>query len=90
MDNAIVVDDLLLNADGLRYDDEFVKHKVLDAIVQCRRPDVARYTGVSQRPWPEQEAMRKLFAEAVRRRRGRDVRRCVRGAAGVAALAPAW
>ena len=33
MDNAIVVDDFrILNEDGLRYDDEFVKHKVLDAI----------------------------------------------------------
>ncbi len=33
MDNAVVVDDYrVLNADGLRYDDEFVKHKVLDAI----------------------------------------------------------
>lgn len=33
MDNAIVVDDYrVLNEDGLRYDDEFVKHKVLDAI----------------------------------------------------------
>ena len=33
MDNAIMVDDYrVLNEDGLRYDDEFVKHKILDAI----------------------------------------------------------
>ncbi|BFO53996.1 MULTISPECIES: UDP-3-O-acyl-N-acetylglucosamine deacetylase [Comamonadaceae] len=33
LDNAIVMDDYkVLNADGLRYDDEFVKHKILDAI----------------------------------------------------------
>jgi len=33
MDNAIVLDDYrILNEDGLRYDDEFVKHKILDAI----------------------------------------------------------
>lgn len=33
MDNAIVLDDYrVLNADGLRYGDEFVKHKILDAI----------------------------------------------------------
>ena len=33
MDNAIVIDDYkVLNNDGLRYEDEFVKHKVLDAI----------------------------------------------------------
>ncbi len=32
-DNAIVMDEQrILNEDGLRYDDEFVKHKVLDAI----------------------------------------------------------
>jgi UDP-3-O-[3-hydroxymyristoyl] N-acetylglucosamine deacetylase len=33
MDNAIVLDDFrVLNEDGLRYQDEFVKHKILDAI----------------------------------------------------------
>ena len=33
VDNAIVVDDYrILNEDGLRYEDEFVKHKMLDAI----------------------------------------------------------
>ncbi len=33
LDNAVVVDDYrILNEDGLRYEDEFVKHKVLDAI----------------------------------------------------------
>lgn len=33
LDNAIVVgQDRILNEDGLRYDDEFVRHKVLDAI----------------------------------------------------------
>ena len=33
MDNAIVMDDYrVLNDDGLRYEDEFVKHKILDAI----------------------------------------------------------
>jgi len=33
LDNAIVLDDVrVLNEDGLRYEDEFVKHKILDAI----------------------------------------------------------
>ena len=33
LDNAIVVDDFrVLNADGLRFEDEFVKHKALDAV----------------------------------------------------------
>ena len=33
LDNAVVVDDYrILNDDGLRHDDEFVRHKILDAI----------------------------------------------------------
>jgi UDP-3-O-[3-hydroxymyristoyl] N-acetylglucosamine deacetylase len=33
LDNAIVLDDVgVMNEDGLRYEDEFVKHKILDAI----------------------------------------------------------
>ena len=33
LDNAIVMDEYrVLNTDGLRYEDEFVKHKALDAI----------------------------------------------------------
>lgn len=33
LNNAIVVDDYrILNEDGLRFDDEFVKHKILDAL----------------------------------------------------------
>ena len=33
LDNAIVIDDYkVINADGLRYGDEFVKHKILDAM----------------------------------------------------------
>ena len=33
LDNAIVMDDYkVLNTEGLRYDDEFVKHKILDAM----------------------------------------------------------
>jgi UDP-3-O-[3-hydroxymyristoyl] N-acetylglucosamine deacetylase len=48
MDNAIVVDDYkVLNAEGLRYDDEFAKHKILDAIgdlYNAGRPMLAAYT----------------------------------------------
>jgi len=33
LDNAIVLDEYkIINSDGLRYDDEFVRHKVLDAV----------------------------------------------------------
>lgn len=48
LDNAIVMDEYrVLNADGLRYVDEFVKHKVLDAIGDlylCGRPLLAAYS----------------------------------------------
>lgn len=47
LDNAIVMDEYrVLNMDGLRYDDEFVKHKILDAIGDlylAGHPLVARY-----------------------------------------------
>lgn len=33
LDNAVAIDDFrVLNEDGLRYEDEFVKHKILDAV----------------------------------------------------------
>ena len=48
LDNAIVMDDYkVLNSDGLRYDDEFVKHKILDAmgdLYLIGRPLIASYT----------------------------------------------
>lgn len=47
LDNAIVLDEYkVLNPDGLRYADEFVKHKVLDAIGDlyiCGHPLLAHY-----------------------------------------------
>ena len=46
--NAIVMDEYrVLNADGLRYDDEFVKHKILDAVGDLYligRPLLAAYS----------------------------------------------
>ena len=48
LDNAIVMDDTkVLNADGLRYAEEFAKHKILDAIgdLYCvGKPMLAAYT----------------------------------------------
>jgi len=48
LDNAVVMDDWrVLNAGGLRYDDEFVKHKILDAIGDMQvagMPLLAAYT----------------------------------------------
>src|SRR5690606_36702508 len=47
LDNAIVMDEYrVLNSDGLRYEDEFVKHKILDAIGDLYligKPLLARY-----------------------------------------------
>ena len=49
MDNAIVLDDYrVLNQDGLRYEDEFVKHKILDAIgdiFQLGHPIIGSFYG---------------------------------------------
>lgn len=48
LDNAIVLDEYrILNAEGLRYADEFVRHKILDAIGDlylCGHPLLAAYT----------------------------------------------
>ncbi len=48
MDNAVVMDDYrVLNSDGLRYDDELVKHKILDAmgdLYLVGRPLLAAYS----------------------------------------------
>jgi UDP-3-O-[3-hydroxymyristoyl] N-acetylglucosamine deacetylase len=50
MDNAILMDDYkVLNAGGLRYDDEFVKHKVLDAMgdmYMLGKPLLASYSAM--------------------------------------------
>ena len=48
LDNAIVMDDYkVLNSDGLRYSDEFVKHTMLDAmgdLYLLGRPLLASYS----------------------------------------------
>lgn len=49
LDNVIVLDDYkILNSEGLRYDDEFVKHKILDAmgdLYLLGKPLLASYSG---------------------------------------------
>ena len=49
MDNAIVLDEFrVLNEDGLRYADEFVRHKILDAVGDlylAGHPIIGAYTG---------------------------------------------
>jgi UDP-3-O-[3-hydroxymyristoyl] N-acetylglucosamine deacetylase len=68
MDNVIVVDDYrVLNAGGLRYDDEFVKHKILDAIGDmfvAGKPLLAAYTAFKGGHALNNRLLRKLLADA--------------------------
>ncbi len=93
MDNVIVVDEYrVLNADGLRYDDEFVKHKILDAIGDMHvagQPLLASYTAFKGGHALNNKLLRKLLAdstayEIVSFERESDAPR------GFAELAPAW
>ncbi|MDX2223774.1 MAG: UDP-3-O-acyl-N-acetylglucosamine deacetylase [Rhodospirillaceae bacterium] len=67
MDNAIVVDgDRILNADGLRHDNEFVLHKALDAIGDmylCGRPIIGRFTGICSSHADTARLMRQVLAD---------------------------
>jgi UDP-3-O-[3-hydroxymyristoyl] N-acetylglucosamine deacetylase len=93
MDNVIVVDDLrVLNADGLRYDDEFAKHKVLDAIGDLHvlgRPLLAHYRAYKSGHALNNRLLRALLADAQAFELVTfdDERQAP---AGLAALAPAW
>jgi UDP-3-O-[3-hydroxymyristoyl] N-acetylglucosamine deacetylase len=68
MDNAIVVNDYkVLNSGGLRYDDEFVKHKILDAIGDMQvagQPLLASYTAFKGGHALNNRLLRKLLADA--------------------------
>jgi UDP-3-O-[3-hydroxymyristoyl] N-acetylglucosamine deacetylase len=67
MDNVIVVDDYrVLNAEGLRYDDEFVKHKILDAIGDMHvlgKPLLASYTAFKGGHALNNRLLRQLLAD---------------------------
>ncbi|WP_430416775.1 UDP-3-O-acyl-N-acetylglucosamine deacetylase [Marinobacter adhaerens] len=67
VDNAIVVDDYkILNEDGLRYDDEFVKHKLLDAIgdlYQLGNSLIGEFRGIKSGHDLNNKLLRKLRAE---------------------------
>jgi UDP-3-O-[3-hydroxymyristoyl] N-acetylglucosamine deacetylase len=66
MDNAIVLDEYrILNNDGLRYDDEFVKHKMLDAIGDLYvigHPLIASYTAFKSGHGLNNALLRELLA----------------------------
>ncbi|ARP85616.1 UDP-3-O-acyl-N-acetylglucosamine deacetylase [Bordetella genomosp. 9] len=67
LDNAIVMDEYrVLNSDGLRYDDEFVKHKILDAIGDLYligKPLVARYVACKSGHYLNNQLARALLAQ---------------------------
>ncbi len=93
LDNAIVMDDYkVLNADGLRYDDEFVKHKLLDAIgdLYCvGKPLLASYSAFRSGHALNNKLLRELLAHP-------DAWELVsfedesQAPAGFSQLAPAW
>ena len=66
LDNAIVMDDYkVLNSDGLRYDDEFVKHKILDAmgdLYLVGKPLLASYSAFRSGHAMNNELLRELLA----------------------------
>ncbi|MEY2687784.1 MAG: hypothetical protein RL375_1982 [Pseudomonadota bacterium] len=70
MDNAIVVDDYrVLNSDGLRYDDEFVKHKILDAMGDLYivgKPLLASYSAFRSGHALNNKLLRELLAHQER------------------------
>jgi UDP-3-O-[3-hydroxymyristoyl] N-acetylglucosamine deacetylase len=93
LDNAVVVDEFkVLNSGGLRYDDEFVKHKILDAIgdlVLVGHPLLAAYSAFKSGHALNNKLARKLLSE-------RSAWEIVTfddeatAPAGLAELAPAW
>ena len=67
LDNAIVMDDYkVLNSDGLRYDDEFVKHKILDAMGDLYilgKPLLAAYSAFRSGHAMNNQLLRALLAQ---------------------------
>jgi UDP-3-O-[3-hydroxymyristoyl] N-acetylglucosamine deacetylase len=93
LDNAIVMDDYkVLNADGLRYDDEFAKHKILDAMGDLYilgKPLLAAYSAFRSGHALNNRLLRELLSrpQSYEVVTFDDVRQAPRG---LAELAPAW
>ena len=93
LDNAIVMDDYkVLNSDGLRYDDEFVKHKILDAmgdLFLIGKPLLASYVAFRSGHAMNNKLLRELLSqpEAYEVVSFEDARKAP---PGLAQLAPAW
>ena len=93
MDNVIVLGDTrVLNAEGLRYDDEFVKHKILDAIGDLHvlgHPLLAAYSAFRSGHALNNLLLRKLLADPT----ASEIvtfDAASTAPAGLAELAPAW
>ena len=93
LDNVVAVDEYkVINSDGLRYDDEFVKHKILDAIgdmMMAGRPLLASYTAYKSGHALNNTLVRALLSDpsAYDTVTFDDE---ARAPAGLAELAPAW
>jgi UDP-3-O-[3-hydroxymyristoyl] N-acetylglucosamine deacetylase len=93
LDNAIVMDDYkVLNSDGLRYNDEFVKHKILDAmgdLYLLGKPLLAAYSAFRSGHAMNNKLLRELLSR-------KDAYEIVtfddekKAPAGFATLARAW
>ena len=93
LDNAIVMDDYkVLNSEGLRYSDEFVKHKILDAMGDLHllgKPLLASYSAFRSGHALNNKLLRELLAQT-------DAYEVItfedekRAPEGFATLAPAW
>jgi len=67
LENAVVVDDFsILNPEGLRYPDEFVRHKILDAVGDLSllgMPVIGQLTALKSGHALNQQLVRKVLAE---------------------------
>ena len=90
LDNAIVVDEFsILNPDGLRFPDEFVRHKMLDAmgdVALFGRPVIGHLTVFKSGHALNHKLVQKVLADAANyeivRARSRDVERLDAAPAG--------
>ena len=93
LDNAIVMDDYkVLNSEGLRYNDEFVKHKILDAMGDLHlvgKPLLAAYSAFRSGHALNNKLLRELLShpDAFEVVTFDDEKRAPKG---FATLAPAW
>ena len=93
LDNAIVMDDYkVLNSDGLRYNDEFVKHKILDAMGDLHllgKPLLASYSAFRSGHALNNKLLHELLAhqDAYEIVTFEDEKHAPKG---FATLAPAW